>query len=84
MRTQQTILPQSEQSHGSGSKDGGLYNDQIEDVMDNYKQKGFKGVYAIDEINKIPVSNKMGVILNLDKSTQPGSHWVALYIDAEG
>ncbi len=49
----------------------------------NYKQKGFKGVYAIDEIDKIPVSNKMGVILNLDKSNQPGSHWVALYIDAD-
>jgi hypothetical protein len=46
-------------------------------------KKGFKGVYAIDEINKIPVSNKMGVILNLDKSTQKGSHWVALYIDAD-
>ena len=64
-------------------KDGGLYNDQIERVMDNYKQKGFKGVFAIDEIDKIPISNKMGVILNLDKSNEPGSHWVALYIDTE-
>ncbi len=57
---------------GSGKKEGGLYDDQIESVMENYKQKGFKGVYAIDEIDKIPVSNKMGVILNLDKSNQPG------------
>ena len=62
MRTQQTVLPQSQhqQSQGSDHKDGGLYNDQIEDVMNNYKQKGFKGVYAIDEIDKIPVSNKNG------------------------
>lgn len=68
----------------SGHKEGGLYDNQIESVMDNYKQKGFKGVYAIDEVEKIPVSNKMGVILNLDKSNQPGSHWVALYIDTDG
>ena len=52
--------------------------------MDNYKKEGFKGVYAIDEISKIPISNKMGVILNLDKHNQPGSHWVALYIDTDG
>jgi len=68
----------------SGNKDGGLYDDQIESVMNNYKQKGYRGVYAIDEVDKIPVSNKMGVVLNLDKHNQPGSHWVALYIDADG
>ena len=27
--------------------------------------------------------NKIGVIFNLDKHTQPGSHWVALFIDGE-
>ena len=48
--------------------------------MDNYKKEGFK-CYAI---LKIPISNKMGVILNLDKHNQPGSHWVALYIDTDG
>ena len=55
--------------------------------MKEYNSKGFKGVYAIDEISQIPIqgtTNKMGVILNLDKSSQPGSHWVALYIDADG
>ncbi len=72
-----------QQGEGRGSKDGGLYDNQLENVMKEYKDKGFKGVYAIDEIDKIPVSNKMGVILNLDKSDQPGSHWVALYIDAD-
>jgi hypothetical protein len=34
-------------------------------------------------VSKIPVSKKMGVIINLDKSSQPGSHWVALFIDAD-
>ncbi len=51
--------------------------------MKDYNNKGFKGVYAIDEINKIPVSDKMGFILNLDTSDQKGSHWVAIYIDAK-
>ena len=65
---------------GMGKKDdGGLYDDQIESVMDNYKKQGFKGVYAIDEINKIPISNKMGVILNIDKSNQPGSQGKFIY-----
>lgn len=27
--------------------------------------------------------NKIGVIFNLDKHTEPGSHWVALFIDGE-
>jgi hypothetical protein len=69
---------------GSGSTGEGLYNDQIEEIMNKYKAKGFKGVYAIDEINKIPISDKMGVVLNLDPSNKPGSHWVALYIDSKG
>jgi len=77
------LLAEEERQQASGKKDGGLYDDQIENVMDQYKKEGFKGVYAIDEISKIPVSDKMGVVLNLDKSNQPGSHWVALYIDAD-
>lgn len=51
--------------------------------MKDFIDKGFKGVYAIDEISKITTSNKMGVMLNLDKSNQPESHWVALYINAK-
>ena len=79
------IPPIEEQpkQEGTGKEEGGLYDDQIDNVMENYKNKGFKGVYALDEIDKIPVSNKMGVVLNLDKSNEPGSHWVALYIDAD-
>ena len=68
---------------GSGRKSDGLYDNQIEEIMKDYNNKGFKGVYAIDEINKIPVSDKMGFILNLDTSDQKGSHWVAIYIDAK-
>jgi hypothetical protein len=50
--------------------------------MKDYNNKGFKGVYAIDEVDKIPVSDKMGFILNLDTSDKSGSHWVGVYIDA--
>jgi len=40
----------------------------------------FKGVFASD---KIPVLNdlKKYAIINLDKSTEPGSHWVAIAFD---
>lgn len=71
------------QQQASGKSGGcGLYDDQLENVMKEYNSKGFKGVYAIDEISQIPISNKISVILNLDKSSQPGSYWV--YIDADG
>jgi|GEM_PF-3773356 len=71
-----------EEQLGSGKKENGLYNDQIEDVMDKYKKKGFKGTYAVDELDKIPVSDRMSFIVNTDKHDQPGQHWQAVYIDA--
>lgn len=78
------ITLQTQLLSGAGNgKDGGIYNDQIDKIMDKYHQKGYKGVYAIDEIDKIPTSNKMGFVLNLDPHDKPGSHWVAVYIDAD-
>ena len=71
---------------GGGGKvysENGLYDDEIEKIMKKYVDKGFKGVYSINEIPKIPVSDVMGFIMNLDPSYKPGSHWVAVYIDTK-
>ena len=46
-----------------------------------YKQ--FLGVFASDELPKIK-KRPSGLILNLDESNKPGSHWCAVYFDGEG
>ena len=37
----------------------------------------FRGTHAFDQIPKL--NNYQSCIINLDKSTQSGSHWMALY-----
>jgi len=64
---------------GFGRDQKGLYSNEIEDMMS--KDPNFKGVIALDEIKNLPISDKMSFIMNLDKSNQPGSHWVACHID---
>lgn len=66
-------------------KDKALDNTEIEKIMNRYQN--FYGVYPRDQLYRIvpQVKEKSngGVILNLDKSGEPGSHWVALYWDAK-
>ena len=57
--------------------------------MDFDKKLGF-GECVVDELCKISLENlkkkgksKIGVIFNLDKHTQSGSHWVAMHCDME-
>ena len=57
----------------------GLYDYQIKDMMKRYKR--FVGVISADEIDTLPAKKRIGFIMNLDKRDQPGSHWVACYID---
>lgn len=70
---------------GFGQK--GLYNTQIQKIMKPFEKYGFKGVVALDQIDilipKIKKGERMSFIMNLDKSNEPGSHWVAVYIDPE-
>lgn len=64
------------------SKPGqGLTSCEITDIMEKYPQ--FGGVYAIDEVGQAPFSldDNVGVVVNLDKHYEPGSHWCALYWD---
>ncbi|GAM18879.1 hypothetical protein SAMD00019534_020540 [Acytostelium subglobosum LB1] len=68
---------------GSGRKHGGLYDYDIDKLMQPYAKDGFEGVIASDQLDELKPKH-MSFIMNLDKSSQPGSHWVTCYIDAKG
>jgi Ulp1 protease family, C-terminal catalytic domain len=72
-----------ENTEGSGKHHvaGGLWSDQLEKIMHRYKN--FAGVYPSDQLNKMPVKDKMGFIMNTSSSDKPGKHWVACYIDTK-
>jgi len=67
---------------GSGEQKGGLYNDEIDKIMDKYKSKGYKGTIAANEINKIMPEKRLGFIMNTDDNSKDGKHWIGVYIDA--
>jgi len=88
------IEEQDDEQQANGLHDGknGLYNTDIEEIIklvgkDNKRLKqSWKGVYSIDEIDDLTKAIKkddryISFILNLDPSDQPGSHWVACWID---
>jgi len=56
------------------------YSDTLEKVGKEYLGVRFKGVFPSD---KIPRLNDLSpyCIVNVDKSTQPGSHWMAVVKD---
>jgi len=61
----------------------GLNGKQIDDMMSRFKPV-FKGTYAIDHISDLPITKKdktSAVVMNLDTSDKPGSHWVGLFFD---
>ena len=42
----------------------------------------FKGVFPLDKIKNLKINERpIGLILNLDYAYQPGSHWVAVYLE---
>lgn len=44
----------------------------------------FHGIFPRDKLPNHPPSLPSAIVINLDKSDQPGSHWVTLFIDHEG
>ena len=57
------------------------YNVDLTEYLKKYDvKKGyvFTGVLMRDEIVKMPIHDKQFFIVNYDKSTQEGSHWVAV------
>lgn len=80
--------PGQDDAKGGGKKtrrrrkgDNTLYGDEIQDMMK--KHPSFSGVFARDEVRQIRKMVPMGAIINLDKTGEPGSHWVALYISRD-
>ena len=79
----------SDQSGGGAIADrikkDGLYSDQIITMLDEYQKKGFIGCVAADEFSELIQPSlqfdKFGFIFNRDKASQPGSHWLACYVD---
>jgi hypothetical protein len=71
------------EGRGEGkNQDNALYNHEIEKIMKPYKKYGFQGAITVDKLSDLTPKKRMSFIMNLDKSTQPGSHWVAVNIDA--
>jgi len=44
----------------------------------------FEGVYALEEIKGKVIKNNSGIIVNLSKSTEPGTHWVSIFKPFKG
>jgi hypothetical protein len=60
-----------------------LYTDDIMKILKPYKSKGFKGVFASNELDRIKVEKgkPLSFVMNIDPDTKSGSHWVACAID---
>ena len=57
-----------------------MNTNQLTELMNNYEC--FKGVYPIDLIENLNFNERpIAIIINLDPSHLPGSHWVSLFID---
>ena len=59
---------------------------QISSVLkrDHFTNHDFRGVFACDQLPKRYVLRPSGLVVNTDPSTQPGEHWVAIYIARGG
>ena len=55
-----------------------LNNFELEDAVKKLKIPSFRGVFLLDMLLKKPNKKKCGIV-NFDKSSGPGTHWVAWY-----
>ena len=53
------------------------FSNDLHEVAIHFLGKSFKGIYSSDRIPKLNNIKKYA-ILNLDRSDQPGSHWVGI------
>lgn len=63
----------------NGEEGRGLYDYEIEEIMKGIPN--WIGVYPSDKVMDIIPKENMNLIANLDKSNEPGSHWVAIRFD---
>jgi hypothetical protein len=59
-----------------------LSTNEINHLLKN--KKDFLGVFPVDRLPYLLVPKPTGLIINLDESYKPGSHWVAVYIPKNG
>ena len=57
-----------------------MYKRQLQAVLslDAYTKRLFQGVYAMD---RLPTRNNGAYVINMDNHDEPGSHWVAVFVD---
>ena len=55
-----------------------LSNFELEDAARRLKIPSFRGVFFLDTLPKKPGKKECGIV-NFDKSSGPGTHWVAWY-----
>ena len=58
----------------------GLTNFDIIKLVQHLKIPNFKGVFMRDELPSAPQNKECGIV-NFNKSTESGSHWVAYFKD---
>jgi len=54
---------------------------QLSEALKKYDK--FNGVFARDQLRNVNFQSG-GFVINTDTSSQPGEHWVAIFIDKEG
>ena len=64
--------------------DDGLFESEIATILNQRTGFIFKGVYAINELSTIPMETPAGYVVNSNPRWLPGSHWMAVYTDAQG
>ena len=71
-------------AHGKSDSVNGLYDDQIDQVMDKFKD--YRGSIMCDQIKSllpdIKPQSRVAFIINTDPHDKPGAHWNSIYIDA--
>eukprot|EP00732_Lithocolla_globosa_P003117 Lithocolla_globosa_v1_NODE_2344_length_2038_cov_7.138973.p2 type:complete len:188 gc:universal NODE_2344_length_2038_cov_7.138973:1594-1031(-) len=76
-----TIGSSSSDQQNAGKSKGGLWNYEIDKFMKKYPN--FKGTYALDQINKIPLKKNQttfSFIMNTEPIGVHHGHWIALFI----
>ncbi len=54
-------------------------NVELESICKSLDIKNFRGVYMMDEIEKLSPSRNESYIVNLQNSNEHGSHWLSIY-----
>jgi len=62
-------LAKSQEGQGLNDSKPGLFNTDITKLLGKFKTKGYVGTFAIDELNKLPVTNKNYIICSQYSAT---------------